>query len=63
VTYNLIYPEHRPISASELLLMGQQAYADGDLLVKPETGAEAADMLSTEGLITLTRRSPVPVRR
>lgn len=62
-SFDLIYPERRRISSGELLLMGQQAYDDGDLLVRPANGTEAAEMLSDEGIITLARRTPTPVRR
>ena len=61
--WQLIYPERRTISSSELMIMGRQAYEEGDLLVQPINATEAADMLSTEGIITLTRRTPSPVRR
>jgi len=62
-SFDLIYPERRRISSSELLLMGTQAYDDGDLLVRPNNGTEAAEMLSEEGIITLARRTPTPIRR
>ena len=61
--YQMIYPERRAISGSELIIMGRQAYEEGDLLVQPINATEAADMLSAEGIITLTRRAPSPVRR
>ena len=62
-SFDLIYPERRRISSSELLLMGVQSYPDGDLLVRPANGTEAAQMLSQEGIITLARRTPTPIRR
>ena len=62
-SFDLIYPERRRISSSELLLMGQQSYDDGDLLVRPANGTEAAQMLADEGIITLARRTPTPIRR
>lgn len=62
-SFDLIYPERRRISSSELLLMGVQSYDDGDLLVRPANGTEAAQMLSDEGIITLARRTPTPIRR
>jgi hypothetical protein len=62
-SFDLIYPERRRISSSELLLMGQQAYDAGDLLVRPLNGTEAAEMLSQEGIVTLARRTPTPIRR
>ena len=61
--WQLIYPERRTISSSELLIMGRQAYEEGDLLVRPINATEAADMLSAEGIITLTRRAPMPIAR
>lgn len=61
--WQLIYPERRTISSSELLIMGRQAYEEGDLLVQPINATEAADMLSAEGIITLTRRAPTPIAR
>tara|TARA_R110000868_G_scaffold253358_1_gene509989 strand:- start:274 stop:468 length:195 start_codon:yes stop_codon:yes gene_type:complete len=62
-SFQLIYPERRRISSGELLLMGQQAYDDGDLLVRPVNGTEAAEMLSQEGIVTLSRLTPQPTRR
>lgn len=63
LAFQLIYPERRRISSSELLLMGQQAYKDGDLLVCPINATEAAKMLSQEGIVTLSRLTPQPTRR
>lgn len=62
-SFQLIYPERRRISSGELLLMGQQAYDAGDLLVRPLNGTEAAEMLSQEGIVTLSRLTPQPTRR
>ena len=62
-SFDLIYPERRRISSGELLLMGQQAYDDGDLLVRPNNGTQAAELLSDEGIIPLPRRTHPPLRR
>lgn len=62
-SFDLIYPERRRISSSELMLMAQQAYDSGELLILPYNATEAAEMLSQEGIITLARRTPTPIRR
>lgn len=54
--FEIIWPEKRVLSAEKLMAWAEDAYANGEIDVRPINASEAAEMLHQAGLITL--RSP-----
>lgn len=53
MSYKIVYPERRTVSAEQMLMWGQDAFANGELDTKPSTADEAAIELHELGNITL----------